>query len=142
MARSSLRSRNDFREDSSFSTLRRSLGAILKEQLSLRAVPRGFIRSNEELSEYHFAAPGEENLSRWMERNLEYSYQELDDDIQGTLDALIGHYHPPLNLAKWNNPLKTKLMRLRKACKDEAELAALDDLACSNESPGQSPAQG
>jgi excinuclease UvrABC nuclease subunit len=54
------------------STLRRSLGAVLRGKLRLRAVPRG--DDEKATTNYKFDECGEERLTRWMEDNLLLSW--------------------------------------------------------------------
>src|SRR5438132_10713405 len=53
-----------------FSTLRRSLGALLKQRFGLVAVPRGSGNSEDDVANYRFTEAGETKLTVWMERNL------------------------------------------------------------------------
>lgn len=121
MTESSLEVRNHFfHKNSSFSSLRRSLGALLRKELKLQAVRRGSGRSSKDISHYRFAAPGEDQLTTWMKDHLEYSYELGSNDIPTRERELILHLRPPLNLTLWPNPQKTVVMELRKACRDEA----------------------
>jgi hypothetical protein len=52
------------------STARRSLGAILKQQLRLTAIPRGRGLKDRDFTNYRFDAAGEDRLSDWMRGNL------------------------------------------------------------------------
>src|SRR5438094_199129 len=54
-----------------YSTLRRTLGALLKQHLQLCAVPRGKSESPSNFTCYRFLSEGEDRLTRWMEHNLE-----------------------------------------------------------------------
>jgi N-carbamoylputrescine amidase len=73
--------------NSSASTLRRSLGAILKQdpkqELKLSAFPCGFKRNAgpKDIQNYRFDEKGEKELSEWMNKNLEFSYLLLGRDI-------------------------------------------------------------
>lgn len=73
---------------------------------------------------YRFAGGGEERLTTWMVNHLEYSFVILRDGIENVERELIKCLRPPLNLNKWENPQKTTIERLRKACADEARRAA------------------
>ena len=55
------------------------------------------------------------NCSTW-----EYSFVVLENGIRNVERELIECLRPPLNLNKWRNPQKTAIMRMRKACADEA----------------------
>jgi hypothetical protein len=74
MTASSLEVRNHFfHRDSSFSSFRRSLGALLKTRLKLHAIPRGLGRTRRDFVHYRFTAPGERKLTDWMQKHLEYA---------------------------------------------------------------------
>ena len=67
MTESSLDSRNHFEhDDSGFSSLRRSLGALLKRKLRLQAIPRAQGPSKTNLTNYRFTDAGERKLTKWM----------------------------------------------------------------------------
>jgi hypothetical protein len=67
MTESSLDVRNHFtHERSGFSSLRRTLGAVLKQQLGLQAIPRGPGCSKTNIDNYRFSDSGERKLSKWM----------------------------------------------------------------------------
>jgi Protein of unknown function (DUF2442) len=122
MTKSSLNARNHFsHRDASFSTFRRSLGALLKDHLDLHARCRGKDISDKSSTHYHFGADGEERLTKWMQENLEYSFELVTEDIEGRESHLIKQLHPPLNLTQWSNEQQRKsLMELRRVCREEA----------------------
>jgi hypothetical protein len=123
MTESSLQERNHFlHDDSSFSSPRRSLGALLKERLTLTAVPRGQGTSRRDCCNYRFAGDGEKALTKWMHDNLAYGYVALDTeaDLKEVEGALIKHLSPPLNLTKSRNQSRRAVRQARKACRDEA----------------------
>ena len=115
--------RNHFTMDNSgFSTLRRSLGALLREPLRLTAVPRapGALKSN--VTNYRFSGGGERRLGEWMSLNLEYA--ALAVAAPKELEAeLIRRYEPPLCLRGWPNPQARAIERLRYRCREEAARA-------------------
>lgn len=94
------------------SALRRALGAILKERLSLLAIPRGGPNDSKRFDCFKFTVPGEETLTSWMKKNLEIgywvpdrklTYRELRDEekeitieLKPTLDQdnRTGRYNP------------------------------------------------
>jgi len=106
-----------------FSTLRRSLGAVLKNELKLKAIPRAAGTSSSNVTNYSFADDGNTRLTTWMCEHLEVGvhasarYHELEG-------SLIAKLEPLLNLTKWMNPDRAELKRLRKVCADEARAAA------------------
>jgi hypothetical protein len=101
------------------STVRRSLGAILKDALDLTARPRGQGRSEQSFRRYRFDPDGEERLTRWMTETLEVSVQPAPD-YAALEKALIRFACPVLNLTGWPNPYRAEIKALRKKCADEA----------------------
>ena len=122
-----LKERNHFKADNSgFSTLRRSIGTILKKkELRLTAVHRGNQPSNKNCECYCFANQGEQRLTQWFWQNLDYSICPFDGDTVELETEIIRNEKPPLNLIKWlkghPNPQKPKIQRLRNICKNEAK---------------------
>jgi len=102
-----------------FSDLRRSLGALLCEELDLTARPSGRTARDLNYRRYCFDDEGEERLSEWMARNLRVAVLEHPDGGQAEGD-LVALAHPPLNLAGWANPHGPLIRALREACADEA----------------------
>ncbi len=111
--------RNHFIGPTGRSTVRRSLGAILKESLRLTAVPRGRGKHAKDATHYRFTSDGERRLSAWMAANLEIAAL-ADSDPKGLEARLIRHCEPPLCLVKWSNPQAGKVRRLRRLCREEA----------------------
>lgn len=103
-----------------FSTLRRSLGAILKRQLKLIVIPRGKRISQVDYSCYCFTPIGENDLSEWMAKNLLVGFCSIDNNIKGIQNDLIKHYGPELNLASYPNSSKTRIEYMRNTCTLEA----------------------
>jgi hypothetical protein len=121
MTESSLDSRNHFEHDNSgFSSLRRTLGALLKSKLRLRAIPRAQGPSKTNVTNYRFTEAGERKLTKWMKQNLMYSYTPVKLDIISREKDLIKSLEPPLNLTGWRNPQRNDLKLLRAKCRDEA----------------------
>ena len=121
MTESSLDARSHFEHaHSGFSTFRRSLGAILKEQLRLRALPRAPGPSHANVVNYRFDAEGEVRLTHWMRENLTYSYREIAENVASVENDLIRSECPPLNLKGWRNPQRAEIKRLRAFCVAEA----------------------
>ncbi len=125
MTEDSLDTRNHFLAKSSgFHSPRRSLGAILKEELGLRAIPRSAGPSDTNWKNYAFEGDGESRLTAWMERHLDYAVFELADNIREQEKATIRLLEPPLNIDhKWANPLRGHIRQLRTQCKAEAKAA-------------------
>jgi hypothetical protein len=107
-------------EGTGFSTLRRSLGALLKDELRLQARPRGTGASRQNYLCYRFEPAGDARLTAWMQRHLRVAVAEHADPdaIEGDLIQLA---EPPLNLNRWPNPYRADIMALRKTCVQEAE---------------------
>jgi hypothetical protein len=106
-------------ENSGFSTLRRSLGSILKSTLGLTAIPRAPGASDTNVRNFRFTPEDDAELTTWMHENLEVGlcvradYDDIEDD-------LIARLEPVLNLTKWPNPDSREIRRLRRICANEA----------------------
>ncbi len=102
-----------------FSTIRRTLGALLKEELQLTTRPRGRGKTPQDFYCYRFEPDGEERLTTWMQETIQVgicptgSYEAVEDELIST--AL-----PLLNLKGSANPDAREIKRLRKVCADEA----------------------
>ncbi len=115
MTDSSLEARKHFRHKSSgFSTLRRSLGSILRAELDLVPIPRspGSSKAN-----FMFAADGEGRLTQWMLANLSYAFAAFSGDRRALERQLIRDRQPPLNLTGWKNPQAGNIKALRALCR-------------------------
>lgn len=107
---------------SGFSTLRRSLGALLLDQLGLRPRPRGTGSSRTDFQNYRFDDVGEQGLSEWMTMNLLVGIHAASDPA--TIEKELIHLaRPPLNLTHWTNPDAPAIKAARKACAERARLA-------------------
>lgn len=104
-----------------FSTLRRSLGALLKTELALIARPRGTGASKTNYTCYRFDERGEDLLTRWMHEHLRVAVQPCGEP-QVVESELIVLAQPPLNLTGRPNPSAVEIRALRKVCADEARL--------------------
>ena len=109
------------------SALRRLLGAVLKTELSLTAQPRRRGKRNRKAaSQYQFSEGQERQLTDWMRANLRLAFAEVPPGrIRDAEAAVIAALKPCLNVdgAKdWTNPQAQAVMKLRKACVDEADL--------------------
>lgn len=111
------------------STVRRSLGAILREQLNLTPIPRSFTeQGTKRFTNYKFTNDceddGEERLTQWMKNNLSLSYWEWDksSDLGEMEKKIIKLACPFLNLQNnSDNEWKSEIKRLRKDCRDLAK---------------------
>ena len=102
-----------------FSTLRRSLGALLKNQLNLTAVPRGIGASEVNLRNYRFAPDGEQRLTEWMLKHLKIGIHSSSNHLR-LEEYMVAELTPLLNLTKWQNPYRADIKCLRKECVNEA----------------------
>ncbi|WP_405938270.1 hypothetical protein OG338_17795 [Streptomyces sp. NBC_00726] len=103
------------------STLRRTLAALLREPLGLRAVPRNVARPDGSAN-YSLESAGDERLTQWMHARLRLSVWTgpagavLDEAETAVLHAL----RPPLNLAKTGGRADPRVKSARAAMADEA----------------------
>ena len=98
------------------STLRRTLGAVLKQTLDLRS----HARSKNNFSHYCFHASGEEKLTDWMDSNLRIGFSVVIDNVAEIERRLIRYCEPVLNLTHWANPQAGDIRALRAACVEDA----------------------
>lgn len=104
------------------STLRRSIGALLREKLDLRPQPRSHKRSERDITHYKFDPAGEARLSEWIEANV-YVYALPSSTPKATEEKLIREHRPPLNLTGWANQDAAMIKSERKKCADLARTA-------------------
>jgi hypothetical protein len=110
------------------STFRRSLGAVLKDKLKLKAIPRGGLNDAKRYDNYKFISQCEEALSEWMLQNLEIGYWISEGVMDYSAlreheEAVIRQLHPTFDLdrrTKDLNPLASALTSLRNECKKDA----------------------
>ena len=115
MTDSSLEVRNHFtHKDSGFSTLRRSLGAILRTDLGLVPIPRS---PGSSAAHFKFAPDGETRLTEWMVANLDCAFVAMPGDRHSLEKRLILDRQPPLNLTGWPNPQRTDIKAMRALCR-------------------------
>lgn len=103
---------------SGFSTFRRTLGAILKSALGLRAMPRS---PGSKPTFFRFTAEGEQRLTEWMRDSLQGAQHPMPADALAFEKMLIMALRPPLNLTGWPNPQGPLIKRLRRECAAEAQ---------------------
>jgi hypothetical protein len=104
---------------SGFSTVRRSLGALLRVKLDLKPVPRGTSASESNYRNYKFEDDGESRLTDWMRTNLEVAAIAATDYAM-LEDALITDLQPVLCLKGWPNPNAAEIKSARKRCVEAA----------------------
>lgn len=108
------------------STLRRSIGALLREELRLKPQSRSPKRTKRDMQNYKLDAAGEQRLSEWIAASIRVCGVASSDPAT-TEAGLIRQLHPPLNLTKlggWTNPYKERIKRERKECAELARKAA------------------
>lgn len=111
-----------------YSTLRRSIGAVLKEKLSLTALTRNGTLTKKAINNFKFQSDGDQRFSNWMESNLVIGYWEDHNNIPYKVlrqleEDVTKEVKPTLDLdnrTKRFNPLAPELFALRKICKLEA----------------------
>lgn len=114
------------------STLRRTIGAILLNQLSLNPIPRSYTeKSNRRFRNYKFDKESEEKITNWMKANLTLAYWKYDGDIAKLEDIetkIIKELKPILNLSKnSSNPWYQEIRFLRDNCVDLAKKSVKAD---------------
>ena len=101
------------------STLRRSLGAILREDLGLQPIPRS--KTESRMRDYKFIEESEKQLTQWMMKNLSISFFEICEGkriIRNSEIYIIQEFKPILNLThNSSNPYVSMLKELRAKCK-------------------------
>lgn len=102
------------------SALRRNIGAVLKGQLSLKAVARSKRKSSQDIYCYRFTYDGEEKLTKWMKEKLQVSVYPYNLNLKTLEDALIARAEPIMNLTGWTNPYKNQIEELKEICRQEA----------------------
>lgn len=111
-------------QHSGFSSPRRSIGAILKQELKLHACRRANGRSPTNWRNFRFSDKGEERLTRWMKRHLRMNLVPIPTGGKAKIEKieqrLIAKLKPPLNLKGWRNAQAPTVKALRKTCSDEA----------------------
>lgn len=117
-------------EGTGSSTLRRSLGAILLEQLRLKPEARSDSETTERrFTNYKFDTAGEEQLTKWMSDHLSLAFCELPKltipELRACEKRLIRSASPPLNILHNSGSLfYADLKRARKHCVALAREAA------------------
>ncbi|WP_144243928.1 GIY-YIG nuclease family protein [Sphingopyxis sp. MWB1] len=116
--------------DSSRSSPRRSLGALLRQKLALSPIARGSGRSKRDFTHFRFTEDGEKRLTEWMGDNLLASQVSVVDNTRMVEEELISQLKPCLNLTKlggWKNPQRARVSHARSECAALAEGAWLAD---------------
>ena len=108
--------------DSGTSTERRTLGALLREDLDLTAQPGSFGIKGGNASSFCFSRSGEARLSDWIRASLLVSRLPFSGDVASAESLLVRHLEPPLNITNWHNPQRDHIMNMRRICAEEALL--------------------
>jgi hypothetical protein len=112
-----------------WSSLRRSLGAILIVQLNLSPQKRDKNSFKLRADKYKFDEEGEERLTEWMRENLTMGYWTSEypltkEHLRKQEEKVIIQLKPTLDLDKRTkkfNPFAEKLDRLREECRNEVK---------------------
>ena len=95
------------------STLRRSIGALLRENYDLNPQPRSENPSDSKrFTNYKFDNGGEEIITFWIVTYVCFLSVESSNPKK-TEDYLVSEYRPLLNLTGWPNPRKAIIMSKR-----------------------------
>ncbi|MGJ1526551.1 GIY-YIG nuclease family protein [Sphingobacterium spiritivorum] len=113
-----------------FSSLRRSLGAVLKTKLHLLAQKRDLNPKKLRADKYKFDEKGETELTAWIFENLKMGYWSPTNPLTVTRlreeeEKVIIRLKPTLDLderTKYLNPLAVKLDGLRDICRQEVKM--------------------
>src|SRR4051794_38178083 len=102
------------------STVRRSLAALLVDELALVAVPRNLAQPDGSAN-FGLDAVSEGSLSSWMEQRLSLATWSKPEgaNLDAIETAVVRRLHPPLNLDKVGEPRK----RLREARRRMTDIA-------------------
>ena len=103
------------------STLRLSIGALLKKHLCLVAIPRS---PNSKPGLCRFTKDGEASLSDWMQKSLRFVFLEVAGITEEDEKEVIRHYKPPLNINHNKQHVCALLESARDACRNEARANA------------------
>ncbi|MEO7309294.1 MAG: GIY-YIG nuclease family protein [Chitinophagaceae bacterium] len=118
------------------SSLRRSIGAILKKELGALAFSRNGSVKFPNIDNYKFDTETEKKLSQWMNKNLligfwEYNSALEEKPLRKIEEQLTLILKPTLDLSnatKKFNSHAVQLTTLRKICKDEARQNVLNEI--------------
>lgn len=111
------------------SSFRRSVGAILKKDLNLSAIPRSKTAEKKYAASYKFDELGEKKLTKWVKDNCTFSHYHPNRNydrnaLEAIEDELTIAYGPTLNLAgqtKKFNECADALDDLREICRSEVK---------------------
>ena len=97
------------------STVRRSIGALLADQLELHAMPRNPAKPSH-FSNYAFAPAGDQRLTDWMLTHLELAVWPAPTAtvLLAAERAVLAAWQPPLNLKDVATPWRPQLSAARR----------------------------
>lgn len=104
------------------STVRKTLGSLLREEFNLTSLPRNDSDyENGRFSHFIFSFPGEMKITEWMISNLSlsfYKYPKSKEEIDALETKIIHNLIPPLNIDYKNpgNPFTSIIKNYRKSC--------------------------
>ena len=99
------------------STLRRTLGALLRVELNLIPVARGKRKHPRDATNFRFDDESEKRLSNWLRTNLDFGWCVVDGPIDTTERDTIAVAEPILNDDGWDNPFWTTIDDARDQCR-------------------------
>lgn len=103
------------------STVRRSFAALLREQLSLSAMPRNPAKPGY-FANYGLGPNDDAKLTAWMRERLDVAVWERSGNVplEDTERAVLQHLNPPLNIAGVQHANRLSLQAARKVMADQA----------------------
>ncbi len=113
-----------------YSTLRRSLAAMLATTLDLHAIPRNKDpEDTDRCSNYALDAQSEETLSRWMADNLRCAFLDLDPSQEEEWFEALMDYNAPMFVFQQNpnNHYGVQIKQYRARLIEEAERVCTDN---------------
>ena len=104
------------------STLRRTLAALLVENLDLRAQPRN-VETPNHFSNYGLENDGDRRLTHWMLEHLTLAVWPTSaaTDLVDLETQVLDRLRPPLNLSKVTTPWRQQVRAARKRMADRAK---------------------
>ena len=102
-----------------FSTLRQRLGALLKNEMGLKAIPRGNAIKDRDPHFFKFHPGDEGRLTQWMMKSLRIGVA-AGSDLPDEEKAFSAQFKPALNTDTWKNPAGAKIEKLVEGCRAEA----------------------
>ena len=114
-------------KNSGRSSPRRTLGALLIDELGLEPRPRPGREHPRNAKYYVFGDSGEQALTEWLDRHASFAHVEVPAEalepertVGDAEAALIKYLQPPLNIDQWANPASQRLKQMRRAAAEKA----------------------